>query len=566
MIKRFWPYFLILAIVFLFFYPVFLGKIPFPGDLLVGEYSPYNTNSHFGISPGGVPNKAQGFDVIRMIFPWKEFAVNSLASGSFPFWNPYNFSGIPFMANFQSGVFYPFNFIFLIFGNIYGWSVYVILQPILAGFFTFLFLRENNLSKESSFFGAITFALSSYMVVWIEYGNLGHAILWLPLILLLIDRNLKQTTWLRSLLLICSLTMSILAGYIQLTIYLFIFVICYLIFKAILQKKARKIAIFFPIFALPLLLTSVQLLSTYEVFSGSARTIYSKEVITKLLIPVWHIATTFVPDFFGNPATRNYWVDGTYIERVTYVGVLPLIFVLVAFLKKKKEFFWFFFGWAVFIYFLLLATPFGIFLNSLNIPFIGTGVPTRMMFLYFFSISVIAAIGLDIWLKERVSINRSLIILTIIYLAFWVFVFLAPRFLDYPWVNNLSITKKNLIIPSSLFFLSLIVLVFLKKSKKVFIVILIILLFDLLYFFNKITPFSPPEFFYPKTTIMTKLKEIQGINRSWGYGAGFLETNFQTHEKTFSPEGYDPLIVKSYIELVTSAKKGKFLKDIPRSI
>ena len=36
---------LILGIVLVFFYPVFQGKVPFPGDLLVGQYNPYNALS-----------------------------------------------------------------------------------------------------------------------------------------------------------------------------------------------------------------------------------------------------------------------------------------------------------------------------------------------------------------------------------------------------------------------------------------------------------------------------------------------------------------------------------------
>ena len=64
-INFFLPLILIGVIVLLFFFPIFKGNIPFPGDLLVGEYSPYSSNSYFGISPGGVPNKGQGFDVLE---------------------------------------------------------------------------------------------------------------------------------------------------------------------------------------------------------------------------------------------------------------------------------------------------------------------------------------------------------------------------------------------------------------------------------------------------------------------------------------------------------------------
>lgn len=565
-LKNLWPYFLILIVVFIFFFPVFKGKVPFPGDLLVGEYSPYSSNSYFGIAPGGVPNKAQGFDIIRMTFPWKEFALEGLRTRQIPLWNPYNFSGTPFMANFQSGVFYPFNLLLLIFGIIPGWTIYIIIQPILALIFTYLFLRQNNLSKAASVFGAITFAFSSYMVVWLQYGIIGHAALWLPLILFLIDKNIKKFTILTCFLLILSLTLSILAGYIQISIYVFIFSFTYLIYKIISEKKKFLLIInYLPIFVLPLFFSSIQLIPTFELFSQSARSNFSADAIKNMLIPLYHTVTAFVPDFFGNPATRNYWLNGTYIERVTYIGVLPLIFIFISFFQKKSKSYWFFFAWFFAVFVFTLNTPLGIFINSLHIPFISTGVPTRIIFLFTFSASVLSAIGLNIWLKERKIIYKPLIIVGLIYLFLWVFVFIAPSYLKYSWVSNLSVSKKNLILPSSVFILSLLALIPFRKYKNIAIFFLIIIIFELFYFFNKITPFSPAQFFYPQTKVVNQIRNISGIDRSWGYGSGYIETNFQTHEKIYSAEGYDPLIIKRYMELVTVSRDGKIPKDLKRS-
>ncbi len=565
-INFFLPLILIGVIVLLFFFPIFKGNIPFPGDLLVGEYSPYSSNSYFGIAPGGVPNKAQGFDIIRMTFPWKEFAIESLETWQIPLWNPYNFSGTPFMANFQSGVFYPFNLLLLIFGIFPGWAMYIIAQPILAGIFTFLFLRQNNLSKVASIFGAITFAFSSYMVVWLEYGIIGHAALWLPLILFLIDKNIKKFTISTCFLLILSLTLSIFAGYIQVSIYVFIFSFTYLIYKIISEKKKLLLIInYLPIFVLPLFFSFIQLLPTFELFSQSTRSNFSADAIKDMLIPLYHTLTIFVPDFFGNPATRNYWLNGTYIERVTYIGVLPLIFIFISFFQKKSKPYWFFFAWALFVYLFTLNTPFGVFINSLHIPFISTGVPTRIIFLFTFSASILSAIGLNIWLKERKIIYKPLIIVGFIYLFLWVFVFIAPYYLKYSWILNLSVSKKNLILPSAIFILSLLALVPFRKYKNIAIIFLVIIIFELFYFFNKITPFSPAQFFYPQTKVINEIRKLSGIDRSWGYGSGYIETNFQTHEKIYSAEGYDPLIIKRYMELVTMAKDGKIPKELKRS-
>src|SRR5581483_2295316 len=186
------PLGIFIFLVAIFFYPIFKGNIPFPGDLLVSTYEPYKAYPILGYQPGGVPSKLQGADVIRHIFPWKFLAIEMIKKGEMPFWYPYNFSGNPLLANFQTGAFYPFNILMLIFPFLTGWTLYIISAPILSAFFMYLLLREFKITKLSSLFGGFAFAFSSFMVIWMEYGNIGHTFLSLPLALLWTHRFLKK--------------------------------------------------------------------------------------------------------------------------------------------------------------------------------------------------------------------------------------------------------------------------------------------------------------------------------------------------------------------------------------
>ncbi|HEX8932060.1 MAG TPA: hypothetical protein VF810_02815, partial [Patescibacteria group bacterium] len=149
---------LFLIVTSFFFYPILKGYIPFPGDLLVGNFAPYNSNTYSGYAPGGVPNKAQGPDVIKEAFPWKVFVIDELKRGELPYWTPYNFSGNSILANFQSAVFYPGNLIFFLLPFLDAWTIFIFIAPFLAGLFTYLFLRELSLNKLASVFGGIVFA------------------------------------------------------------------------------------------------------------------------------------------------------------------------------------------------------------------------------------------------------------------------------------------------------------------------------------------------------------------------------------------------------------------------
>lgn len=567
-----WPYLFIIAAVLLFFFPIFKGNIPFPGDLLVGGYAPYDAYSYNGIAPGGVPNKGQDFDVIRMIFPLKDFTIRSLQAGQIPLWNPYNFSGSPLLAAFQGGVFYPYNIFFLLFSMPFAWTFYIISVPILSAIFTFLLLSEFKFSRKASVFGAIVFAFSSYMVVWMEYGNLGHAGLWLPLALLLIEKNIKKWNAFLGIVLTVVLTLSIFAGYLQISFYLFLFSFAFLIFRLITYDKKsffKKFLLFLPFFILPLLLGAIQLFPTIQAFFTSARSSYPKSTLPGLFIPIWHFITIAVPDFFGNPATKNYWVNGTYIQRVTYIGVIPLIFVLIGFFSRKKtQVFWFFAVAAGIAYFFSFQNPVSVFIYSLGIPFLSSTVPTRIIYLFCFAASFCAAYGMDVWAKDFKIKNLVPIMgLGVLYLLLWLFVFIIPHVDHAAWTVYLSISERNLILPTFIFIAFCLTVSFVGRFKRFgnfgVWILLFLTLFDLFFFFKKITPFAPASYMYPSTPLMKKLKSIEGINRSWGYGEGYIETNLQTYEKIFSTNGYNPIFIKRYALLVASSVDGRIPLTIP---
>ena len=48
-------------------------------------------------------------DFVEQEFPFRTLATSSLAAGHIPQWNPYVFSGMPFIADIQVAFWYPFN-------------------------------------------------------------------------------------------------------------------------------------------------------------------------------------------------------------------------------------------------------------------------------------------------------------------------------------------------------------------------------------------------------------------------------------------------------------------------
>jgi hypothetical protein len=563
-----------LVVTTIFFYPIFKGEIPFPGDLLVGHYTPYNSNTYEGYGPGAVPHKAQGPDVVRELFPWKFFVINSLKSFSIPFWNPYNFSGNPLLANFQSAVFYPLNIIFFVLPFNSAWTLFIFLSPFLSAFFTYLYMREIGIGKVAGIFTGIVYAFCAYMAVWMEYGNIGHTMLWLPLALYITEKCIKKLSAKRLLILIFFLTLPMLGGYIQGMFYILAVLATYFIVGNLFQKTftIKNTGLFLLALLFPVLLTLFQVLPTLSIFSQSSRGNYSLEIIKTLLNPWWYGITVVAPDYFGNPASRNNWFNGTYIERVSYFGLIPLVFAIYALLNANKRREIISLGIILVTAFLLAFDFFFTkFIYRIPIPIISTTVPTRILCLFAFSGAILAGIGLQMFLQHK-NIQKFFISISLpasVLFIGWLTVFFAPIvFHDQNWIINLAISKRNLIFPTlqlfGLVFVSILYL-YKKKMQQLFIMVVVLLtIFDLFRFFQKITPFSPQAYVYPQTPVIKFIQENAGLNRFWGYGSGYIDSNFQTYDKTFSPEGNDPLHIKTYTEFLESSKNGKLSDSLPR--
>jgi len=277
-----------------FFWMVFVKRyIPFPGDLLLTQYGPWRHQSYAGYVAGAIPSKDQYFDVIRELYPWKTIVVNLIKNKQIPLWNPYNFSGAPLLANYQSQVFYPLTFLYYLFPQITAWAIMVILQPVLGSIFMFLFTSEIGLSVGAATLAALLFNFSSFASIWMEFTTVWHTILWLPLLLYLVERGIKQKKFFlwQQLLFIFALFSSITGGHPQDCINTFLFFCIYSVFRIFTTKdwnlQQKFLFLVNPVGILTILsfgLAAPQLLPTIELFKNSARVTHDYSFILSNLI------------------------------------------------------------------------------------------------------------------------------------------------------------------------------------------------------------------------------------------------------------------------------------------
>lgn len=555
------------GIATVFFYQVILrGYIPFPGDLLISEYNPWKAYSYIGYNPGSYPNKAQYFDTLRQIYPWKSFSITSLKSGEIPFWNPYNFSGAPLFANGQSAVFYPLNIFYFILPQQIAWALLIMSQAILSGIFFYLYVRELQISKKSAYLSAIAFSYCLFTSTFLEYNTIVHVFLWLPLALFCVEKLTKQWSGWASLLFVFSLVCSSLAGHIQIFGFVILFVTVYILYKVLSYKKTfnnlLRIIPFFFCILLSLGIAAPQLFSTFELIRLSARAPQEYEFLVKnLLLQPIQIILFLIPDFFGNPATRNYLLTDAYPGNAVYIGIAPFVFALFGVISFKENSSVRFFGIFVLIMLIfMIRSPFTELFYRLDIPFFSTGSPTNAIFLISFCLAVLCGFGFDKFLQKRTRTQLSMIIL----LFFFVVLMLGTA-----KVINSPMNLKNVLF-SLVLFGTFTVLFFgsrflVAKKTVVWIVFLSFTVVDLFYFFQKFNPIVPQTVIFPQSGIISYLQQNTGFERIWGYKSAAIDANFQTQFQLFSPEGYDPLYPKRYGEFVQSAKDAKIHTEFNNS-
>ncbi len=113
-------------------------------------------------------------------FPLKLYTVDRLRSGEIPLWNPLSGAGEPWLANGQSGVFYPPTLVFLLPSAALAAGLFLLLHFAVAAWGARRFLKEENVSDAGALFGAAIFCAGGFTASFAVYWNHFGAFAYLP--------------------------------------------------------------------------------------------------------------------------------------------------------------------------------------------------------------------------------------------------------------------------------------------------------------------------------------------------------------------------------------------------
>jgi hypothetical protein len=339
-------------------------------------------------------------DLSAFFIPPKVLWVDLLKHGTFPFWNPYQYCGIPLLAALQPGVLYPPHvfYLFLPFAIVWNWLI--ILHVLLAGIGVYLFLAHMKSSEEGAFVGAVTFMLSGYLLS--VHNLLPHlfAVAWFPFVLLFFLKHFETRQMRYAALVSLFLFMQFLSGAPEILMMslLALFIVTLFLPALVaadvnLYSRMRSLSI---ILLLSLLLSGAQLLPFYELKAQSIR----QGGLTYFESSVWSMAWRdfiqfFVPDPFGNLMNdQKYWQNQSWLKTI-YLGIVPFCLSTFYFLTADRRRWLFALLMAISLVFALGGhTPIYKLLYRIP-PFSSVRYPVKFLFLFFFIISVTSGLGLD---------------------------------------------------------------------------------------------------------------------------------------------------------------------------
>jgi hypothetical protein len=312
---------LLLGGLWLFSSALFGGKVLAGDDLLL--FTPPMSE----VRPAGLvhPSNELNYDSAYVFHPDLIAARRAIRNWELPDWTDDIGAGRPMLAAQQTAPFYPTNYpaYVLPFWDSLEWTA--LLKVLLAASGMFLFCRALALERAPALLGAVTFAFSTYFVVWLAHPHTNVYLL-LPWLLLAIRTTVHRRTPLATAGLAAVLGLALLAGHPPSLLLVGLLALPYAAFE-LAARPGRPLAagLIAAAVALGVAIGAVMLLPLIEALG---QTIDNSERGGQALPRAVANAFAF-PELWGRP--DKFETGGgpsNFQERTGYFGVLPMLLAL----------------------------------------------------------------------------------------------------------------------------------------------------------------------------------------------------------------------------------------------
>ena len=372
-----------LAVIFIFFL-AFFWRVFFAGDLpLIRDPMAYS-----------YPLRAVAWEMIR--------------SGSLPLWTPYIFSGYPLLSMAQLGLGYPVTWVYALLPGHWAETVYVLAPFLFAPAFLYAYVRTLGRSRIAALLAGLSFTYGGMMASKLSNGMLPNAVMWLPLLLIAIERA-RTRRFIPCLVAgTGAYAMSVLTGIAQGFVVVGLVAVAYACFVTVAdwrhtrRRSMRPLAVAVGGIVLAAGVAAFQILETLAAFRLSVRNDLNYDTFGQLSLPMSRGgAALWIPLYY-------------HIESAPYLTPIVLALALVGVvaavrrpLRHHQALFWFCVALVSAV--LMLGTYTSIYRVVYHIPILNKfRGPSRHSFEWTLALSILAAYGWDALtvVRARLAVER----------------------------------------------------------------------------------------------------------------------------------------------------------------
>lgn len=321
------------ALALLNYWPMLLGKVPFPADM-VTQFPPWESvrGPHFHR-----PAHAEMGDIATELYPWKAFTRRVIAGGTMPLWNRFLLMGAPFQADPQTGLFYPLNLVYYFLPTPVAWSLSFLLRTVLAGVLAALLAKALGATRTAALTAGVIFAFCGWVTAFQTRPHLDTS-LWLPLVFLAVDRLQRRPEGFSVALVGLAFALPVLAGQPENAAHVTLVGLAFFLYRAAVPSpsgdstaagRLRFSALFGAAGLLALGLAAVQMLPTLE-WIGQLERGFHMFWGPK---PLHEIGAFLSRDLGASPNSANVAIP----ESAAYAGMLTLLVAPLALLHRNRR-------------------------------------------------------------------------------------------------------------------------------------------------------------------------------------------------------------------------------------
>jgi hypothetical protein len=324
---------------------LFTDRVDLPANLAFVAY-PWKATGQPGV-------KANTGIIFTQIAPWTRLARDTIFEGEVPLWNRTSASGAPLLANQQTAIFHPLTLVGLFLPLGKAFTLSASLRLFLVAFFTFVFLRNWEISVGGAFFGAISYTFCSFHVIWLLFP-LGLSTMMLPLCFVGVQEIAERIKPSAFVVLLLGLSLSVLGGHPESALWVWIATMMFAVYacatmRSSVAARIARLSLMASAFAASMLLTAFFWYPTLRALEETPR--YGA-MRSRVANPADHglsyewLLPLVTPNVLGTPANGSYTpprgahpaVLNDYGEVASsYAGLATLGFAMVAPLLGRRR-------------------------------------------------------------------------------------------------------------------------------------------------------------------------------------------------------------------------------------